>query len=109
MLYLSNAFSIQMLPVVPETGAIVKVEQVTPEEVSNELKSHEFVNAVGHEDTAAVVSNMIGINISKSRVDVFIQPEDVLYVAQVLGGRLPEGATQLPAGMEIKFYKVTLV
>lgn len=33
---------------------------------------------------------------------------DTLYVGQVVGGRLPEGATTLPDGFEIKFIRVEI-
>ena len=34
---------------------------------------------------------------------------DTLYVAQLTGGRLPEGATELPEGFSFKFLKVELL
>ena len=33
---------------------------------------------------------------------------DTLYVAQLMGGRLPEGTTKLPEGFWFKFFKVTV-
>ena len=40
------------------------------------------------------------------RVFGTIEPDETVLVAQVVGGRLPEGCTKLPNGMRIEFYMV---
>ena len=97
--YLGNAFSLQM---VADNAIIAKVE-VSPEQVPVNAES-----IIGHKDTAAVVSTILGREVPCNRESVMLSDEDVLYVAQVVGGRLPEGATTIPDGMEIKFYRITV-
>ena len=98
-MYLGNAFSLQM---VADNAIICKVE-VSPEQVPVNAES-----IIGHKDTAAVVSTILGRNVPCNRASVMLDDEDTLYVAQVVGGRLPEGATIIPDGMEIKFYRITV-
>lgn len=98
-MYLGNAFSLQM---VADNAIICKVE-VSPEQVPVNAES-----IIGHKDTAAVVSTILGRNVPCNRASVMLDDEDTLYVAQVVGGRLPEGATTIPDGMEIKFYRITV-
>lgn len=61
-----------------------------------------LTSAVGHADTA----NVLGVPMN--RVNVTLKKGDVAYVAQLQGGRLPEGATTLPEGFSFKFLKVTV-
>lgn len=73
----------------------------------------EFVDdviwAIGHKETAAIVGEQLtGKARDANRINVDIEPDDELYVAQVTGGRLPEGTTKLPAGAQLKWWKVTL-
>ena len=97
--YLGNAFSLQM---VADNAIICKVE-VSPEQVPVNAES-----IIGHKDTAAVVSTILGREVPCNRESVMLTDNDVFYVAQVVGGRLPEGATTIPSGMEIKFYRITV-
>ena len=90
--YLLNAFSLQMLTAFPTN---VKFEEV--ESLPEGLES-----AVGHQDTA----NVLGVPMN--RVNVSLSKGDVAYVAQLQGGRLPEGSTTLPEGFAFKFVKVTV-
>ena len=97
--YIGNAFSLQM---VADNAIIAKVE-VSPEQVPANAES-----IIGHKDTAAVVSTILGREVPCNRASVMLDDEDTLYVAQVVGGRLPEGATTIPDGMELKFYRITV-
>lgn len=91
--YIANAFSIQMLNVVNS----VKVN-ITPVDTI----PSDCVSAVGHQDTAKV------LGVACNRINVSLNKGDELYVAQLVGGRLPEGATTLPDGFSFKFYLVTI-
>ena len=102
MTLLGNAFSLQMLDLSKEQN--VKVVPATVAEVSNSG----FRSVVGHQDTANVLTTLLGVEVACNRESVKLEDGDVLYVAQVTGGRLPEGATTLPAGFELAFLKVTL-
>lgn len=100
--YLGNAFSLQMLDLEQENK--VSINPVTAAEVA----SSGAESVIGHADTANVVSDILGIEVPMNRVSVKLNQGDILYVAQVTGGRLPEGATTLPEGMAITFVKVVL-
>lgn len=102
MIYLGNAFSLQMLNL--QKQARVLVTPVTSDKVANA----DFESVVGHADTAAVLTDMLQRPVSCNRTSVRLQDGDVLFVAQVTGGRLPEGATQLPEGFSLTFLKVEL-
>ena len=90
--YLLNAFSLQMLTEFPVNVSIEEVNQL-PEGLTS---------AVGHQDTANV------LNVPMNRINVSLSKGDVAYVAQLQGGRLPEGSTSLPEGFSFKFFKVTI-
>jgi len=91
-IFLANAFSLQMLRSFP---CSVSIEQV--EELPSGLTS-----AIGHPDTASV------LGVKTNRINVTLERGDVMYVAQLQGGRLPEGSTKLPEGFSFKFFKVTI-
>lgn len=100
---LANAFSLQMLS---EAVTATTFERLTLAEMQEVAKGG-VNSAVGHPDTAAVLSEMIGVDVPANRVNIKLNPGDVVYVAQLMGGRLPEGATTLPEGFAFKFIKVT--
>lgn len=92
-MYLLNAFSLQMLDKLPATVRIQQVESL-PEGLTS---------AIGHADTAAV------LGVPMNRINVKLQSGDTAYVAQLMGGRLPEGSTTLPEGFSFKFIKVEVL
>ena len=92
MQYLLNAFSLQMVKSFP---CNVRVEEVTS-------LPDGLVSAIGHADTAAV------LGVEMNRINVTLATGDVAYIAQLQGGRLPEGSTTLPEGFSFKFLKVTV-
>lgn len=104
MIYLSNAFSLQMIAGMLSEVVVPQIEKVSATEVAGA----EFVSVVGHPDTAAVVGDILGKNVVFNRCNLSLSKGDVLYVAQLMGGRLPEGATTLPEGFTLEFIKVTL-
>lgn len=97
---LTNAFSLSMLPV--EAMNFIRVRKITPDEIPTDVES-----AIGHQDTAKVVSSMLGFEVKPNRVSIKMSESDVLYVAQYTGPRLPEGATTLPEGANLEFFEVT--
>jgi hypothetical protein len=68
-----------------------------------------FVSAIGHADTASIVSADLGIAVPCNRVSLSLKEGDALILAQYKGVRLPEGTTVLPEGAEIVYYYVTVV
>jgi len=107
MIYIANAFSLQMLTKAA-MPANIKVEEVTPGDIHDAIEAEAWLSAIGHPDTAQVVSKIIGCNIPANRFSIDMVSGDIVYVAQVIGGRLPEGTTILPDGVSIAFYKVTV-
>lgn len=103
MRILANAFSLQMVA----CPATVKFEEVSVAEVVKALEGG-FTSAIGHADTAKVVGTLLGVEVAMNRINVALTAETELYVAQVVGGRLPEGCTTLPEGIAIKFVRATI-
>lgn len=127
--YLGNAFSLQMISMdlwregyspritllsaeemwilVDEDGALTHDQyassQVHTWKLSDGTWIDHLVSVIGHEDTAKV------LEVAYNRTSISLQPGDVLYVAQLVGGRLPEGSTTLPEGFKFEFFKVELV
>jgi len=60
-------------------------------------------SAVGHADTAAV------LGVDCNRTNVSLDYRDTIVVAQLQGGRLPEGATTLPEGFTFKYFTVEVL
>ena len=79
--YILNAFSLQMI----EEPCIAIFEAI------NSLPKG-LTSAIGHADTA----NVLGVPMN--RINVHLSEGDVAYVAQLQGGRLPEGSKSLPEG-----------
>ena len=89
--YLLNAFSIQMI----DTPCNVSFTECTS--LPDGLTS-----AIGHADTAAV------LGVPCNRINVKLNRGETHYVAQLMGGRLPEGSTTLPDGFTFKFIEVKI-
>lgn len=92
---LLNAFSLQMLEDFP---CNIKVAEISEDEIGDNIYS-----AIGHQDTA----NVLGVPMR--RINIRLHKGDTAYVAQLVGGRLPEGATTLPEGFTFKFFKVEVL
>ena len=98
MKFIGNAFSLQMLS---EPLATINVEMVLREDVPfNECES-----VIGHQELA----DHLGVDMNRRNLK--LSPSDTLYVAQFVGGRLPEGTTLLDADQLglITFYKVEVL
>jgi hypothetical protein len=90
--YIGNAFSLGMVP--RHLLAFVRLSACARPDTAG------LTSCVGHADTAAV------LGVPMARISVTLQPGDVLYVAQLRGGRLPEGATTLPEGFGFDWIRV---
>ena len=99
-MFVLNAFSLNMLV----GNADVVVREVT-QKVAARL-APVCVSAVGHSDTAAVFSSVLGVEIPCNRATVALKEGDVALVGQYSGPRLAEGATTLPEGATIKWFIV---
>jgi hypothetical protein len=101
--YFGNAFSLQMVTSFP---CNVEIEEVVDglqiDLLLDAVKDGSIMSAVGHQDTAAV------LGVPMNRINVTLGKGDILFVAQLQGGRLPEGSTTLPEGFSFKFLQVTI-
>lgn len=102
---LLNAFSLNMFD---PSSSFPIFREMQDDEV-DEVKNYPLESAVGHADTANILSNILERNIPVNRISITLNPGDTAIVAQYIGPRLSEGATQLPPGSKIKFYQVKMV
>lgn len=102
MTYLGNAFSLQMLNLNVDNNIVTTPVEDNDEiaQILSDTRSGKIQSVIGHSD----IANLLGVN--ANRISVKLNKYDVLYVAQVTGGRLPEGCTKLPYGIKIKFVRV---
>ena len=118
MIYVGNAFSLQMV----QNGADFRVDGACPTEVKIDLFKDldQVVFCIGHADTARMAAKSLNQAKAANAWRTFTEDEmfirqsvtlvagDVLYVMQVTGGRLPEGCTELPEGVQLVWRKVTV-
>ena len=107
--YLSNAFSLSMLTE-NKQQYLIEVKEITLEEVKT-LLNDGFISAVGHEPTAQLLSEMLGISVSPNRIAIKLEKGDSVIVFQLMQ-RLPEGKVlskeeilQLPH----KWFRLTII
>ena len=101
--FLVNAFSIQMIQGM-SNPVLIKFEEIKAKDIPRDV-----ISAVGHADTAAVLSDILGFEIPMNRTSVFLDEFTELFVAQLVGGRLSEGSTSLPEGFRFRFFRVTML
>ena len=99
---LLNAFSLNMIVAFP-VG--ISVSEILLDE-ARALAVAGLTSAVGHADTAAVFSDVLGVTVPSARTTVSLNKGDVVLVGQYRGPRLPEGATRLPDGATIEWLLV---
>jgi hypothetical protein len=90
-IYLSNAFSLNMLNLNSEVPMPVRLF-VRPMDLQRvrSLLELGFESAVGHQSTAEILTNLLGIKVPANRTAIKLQSGDVLIVFQ-LNVRLNEG------------------
>ena len=103
MRYLANAFSLNMVAEFPFDchGETLSLEAA-------KALAADAMSVVGHAETAAVFANVLGMPVPFNRANVVLHKGDDLVVGQYRGPRLPEGATELPAGATIMWCHVLL-
>jgi len=95
MNYISNAFSLQMVrPEDLPQVRLMAIERPAAYEVGA------ATSIVGHADIAAV------LGVAMNRASVTLERGDCLWVAQLIGGRLPEGCKTLPEGFRLQWILV---
>ena len=101
-MYILNAFSLNMIV----GNADVVVREVSQKVAA--ILADACTSAVGHADTAAVFSAVLGVEIPCNRATVALKDGDAALVGQYSGPRLLEGATALPEGAAIKWLVVAV-
>lgn len=102
----ANAFSLNMLRLDDGPEGLI-ITPVSAQFVQNEVAAG-FRSIVGHADTAALFSNLLGVEVKFNRESFVLDPEMVLFVGQYKGPRLPEGASTLPEGARVEWVMVTM-
>lgn len=82
---LSNAFSLSMV----EAPIVISIREASVSEVKS-LIANGFTSAIGHEGTARVLSQLLGVEVPVNRIMVRLMPGTILIVFQLLV-RLEEG------------------
>jgi hypothetical protein len=100
---LLNAFSLNMI----SHPAVISTTPVDLEQ-ARQLLADGFESAVGHADTAAIFSGLLGTTVPMARRTITLAPGETALVGQYAGPRLPEGATTLPPGATITWLLVTV-
>ena len=89
-LYLLNAFSLNMLDFDRKKTIDVRVVKIDEKEARKWLENNQFISAVGHESTAKIISQKLGMEVKPNRIMVKMKEGDIAIVFQLLQ-RLPEG------------------
>jgi len=100
MHYISNAFSLQMVR--PEDLPQVRLMAIE-RPAAYEVLVAAATSIVGHADIAAV------LGVEMNRASVTLERGDFLWVAQLIGGRLPEGCKTLPEGFRLQWILVEVL
>ena len=106
MISLFNAVSLQMVSSDCAEFAW-HGRKISHEEASQLARDGGVLSFIGHEDTARVLSGILGVDVPFRRAFGTLTPGEPVLVAQVTGGRLPQGATTLPEGVSLQFWLVT--
>lgn len=96
---LLNAFPLQIVP----SFAVVVVRPATLDEAREALRRG---SAIGHIDTAAVLSDILREHVPIARVTVPVSDTGDVVVAQYVGPRMQEGTKVLPEGARFEFRRV---
>lgn len=88
---------------------LIRVSPISLDDVLSMVELKQLQSAVGHKETASILSEMFGVDVPFARKTVLMDPGDAAIVAQYIGPRLPEGATTLPKGASIEFRLVEIL
>jgi hypothetical protein len=108
-MYLLNAFSANMLADFPTSVTFAEISAADARLVLMciDADGDSWESAVGHADTASVFEAVLrDVVVPCNRVSVTLRNGDSAILGQYSGPRLPEGATELPDGAEIKWLLV---
>lgn len=98
---LLNAFSLQMLDLTESTS--VKFIPCSSKVLVELKRDNALESFIGHQDLANI------LDVPMNRSFATLGKGEKALIAQVVGGRLPEGTKEIPDGMEIKFVIVEVL
>lgn len=104
-MYILNSFSLNMLS---SLDTNISIKEISLDEAKTMTENVGIVSAIGHADTAYILSEMLDCDIEFNRMSVKLYKNDVALVCQFFGERLPEGCKKLPEGATIKFALVQI-
>ena len=108
MIYIANAFSASMLSAGEEhTVLFTPLSDYYARRLCQD-PGDEITSIVGHESTASVFANILGIEVPVNRTSVNIREGHHLLLGQYFGPRLPEGAIELPEKASIQWWLVRI-
>ncbi|GIW22510.1 MAG: hypothetical protein KatS3mg068_1517 [Candidatus Sericytochromatia bacterium] len=111
MIYLNNAFSLNMLKDLGVGGKyLIEVENISKDQVKELLENNEFESVIGHEGTAIFLSRLLDLEVKYNRKPIILNEFDILIVLQ-LKTRLPEGKELTDddlKNIDFCFYKVVI-
>ena len=110
MLYICNAFSLNMLGGLQE--AILKIKKIDTEEVKKMIieNKNELISAIGHLTTSQILSTMLNREIPMNRIAVSLREGDKAIIFQIRV-RLEEGQVLSPEQIKelpYEFYVIEL-
>lgn len=105
---IANAFSLNMLSL--DVGVTdIQVCPASPDVIRQDIEeAGGFTSIVGHADTAAIFSSLLGLDVPCNRATFQLEEGVTLFVGQYKGPRLPEGATSLPEGAKVEWAMVVI-
>lgn len=114
-IYICNSFSLAMLEAwrlsdteSKTTLSLIPISDPFAWLADAESRHGAAVSAVGHADTAALFSALLGREIPMNRISVVFDEATEILVGQLTGPRPPEGSTTLPEGAKISWVAMTI-
>ena len=99
--YLGDDFSLDMMDTVANF-TLFRARRVSPSDIPSDV-----ISVVVNDNTAKIISGMLGFDVPTNRTSITLSKDDILFVAQYNGPRLKSGATELPKGASISFMEIT--
>lgn len=102
-----TTYLVNGLPLGAVKGSRIVIRELAAWELIR-LKDGEFVSAIGHADTAKLLTNLLGVDVAFNRMQLEFTADNRYVVAAYCGPRLPEGCTVLPTGTKFRFFLVNI-
>lgn len=108
--YIVNAFSLGMVdPAIRKENFSIRFSPLDLSTAEAREQFASFKSCVGHVDTAAIFSSILGFPVEHNRSPAVLVEGNELLLGAYTGPRLPEGSTTLPEGAVIEWFSVRIV